>query len=188
MNTIRIIKGFEEEEVGEFFEKMIGDDVGYADDSTFYEQMDNDKRYLEFSGEPDEEYIERLTGYLENLGIPYILYECEEKGEMTVYDGVRSHSMICTKEKTPLIEMSAIREIIDLLEKSEDEDPYADMRALVKANENWIETDIDNMWRYGMENSVAFSHNYREQHEDVIDTEIEEEDGGTPEITKKIDS
>jgi len=188
MKTIRIIKGFEEEEIRNFEKDMLGDADGYSDDTTFYEQMSNDSRYIEFTGEPTEEYEERLEKYLKELGIPFICYECEDTGEMTVFDGVREHAMICTKDKTPLVEMNSIREIIDLLEKSEEEDPYADMRALVKANENWIETDINNMWRYGMENSVAFSHNYREDSEDIIDTTIEEENGGTPEITKKVNS
>jgi hypothetical protein len=86
----------------------------------------------------------------------------------------------------PLIKMSGMRTLIDLLEKSEEEEPYADVKALVMANENWSETDINNMWRYGMENSIAFSSNYTGD-DDIIDAEVEEEDGGTAEITKQIE-
>lgn len=184
---MKIIKGFEEEEVSDFYTKMFGSNIGY-DKEIFPIEMANDNRFIYAQGDIDDDAQNELEEYLQDLGIPFITYECSETGEMTVFDGVRKHSMICTKDKTPLVEVDAIREIIDLLETPEDEDPYADMRALVKANENWIETNIDNMWRYGMENSVAFSSNFNDPNKDAIDVDIEEEDGGNPEITKKIDS
>ncbi len=197
-SKIKIIKGFEEDEIEEFYTKILSSgyllDNGKLADLTkesFTKHMDEDCRYLSFTGLVSNSTYKQLEEFLMDTGMPFkCLNRKTKKGypDMVIFDGVRRHYVNCTKNEEPLAPMAALREVINLLELSEEEDQFADMKALVVANENWVETDINNMWRYGMENSVAFSSNFRDPNADAIDVDIEEEVDGNPEITKKVNS
>ncbi len=198
---VEVVKGFEQEEIGNFMNELINRSADVAIDGvvksinedTFSIEFDREGRVFELYLKKDIVEVSRFMDYLEELGIPYKVYA--ESGmrspssgkELFVFDGVRSSCVHASESWEPLIPMSRMRNLIDLLEKSEEEEPYADIKALVIANEGWSETDINNMWRYGMENSIAFSHNFKKPDENTGVIDVEVEDGGTAEVTKQID-
>ena len=186
--TIEIVKGFEEDEVDDLVNILSKHELLTMADGEKYvsEEMKTEKRILSVEGDLTRESLDQISDFLKDLGIPFKARRGLGNG-ILIFDGVRLHDVYTNEVGEPLTLMSNMREVLDLLETTEEEDPYADMKALVAANAGWIDVNINNMWRYGMENSVAFSSNDKEK-EDVIDVEIEEEDGGSPEITAKINN
>jgi len=196
--TIKIIKGFEPDEADGFYEKLKEsgygldfDEDGELSREEFDMLMNEEARFMELHASLKHGACESLEEFLVEQGMPYTRFSSrsiDTDAELKIFDGVRQYSVGCDTDGCPVVPMDALRKVIDLLEISEEDDPYADMRALVVANENWVETDINAFWRYGMESAVAFSPNVVNPNDGVIDVEIEEEDGGSPEITKKINS
>ena len=196
--TIKIIKGFEPDEIDGFYGEI--KKSGYGLDfeegvelsrEDFNKLMDSDGRSIELNANLRYGVCDEFESFLVGQGMPFTRFSAQSldaDAELSVFDGVRQHSVGCDNDGEATISMNAMRKVIDLLETSEEDDPYAEMRALVVANENWVETDVNNFWRYGMEQSVAFSSNAVDPHADAIDVEVEEEDGGSPEITAKINS
>ena len=194
---IEIIKGFEEDEIEPFFEILSESGYGLEyDDSKqklskkeFASLMDEDKRFMSLKGNIQDGGDSKLEEHLEELGIPFTRFTqptSEDNSYLVIFDGVRRHQVACDRKGNPLVEMDKVRAVIDMLETPEEEDPYADMRALVLANEAWVETDINKFWRYGMEDSVAFSSNFTKPDDGIIDVEVEGELDGSPEVTKQI--
>lgn len=190
---IKIIKGFEKDEIEDFYNQL--KDSGYSDEykeggslanETFTELLNGDERFMELKAIIPPGHSIDLEKYLEDNGMPFVKHTGETpevEQELYVFDGVRGNRVQCNRDGEAYVRMTDLRAVIDLLEKSEEEDAYADLKALVVANESWIETDISKFWRYGMENSIAFSPNYVDPDKDIIDVTVEEDNS---EITKSI--
>lgn len=170
---LQVVDDFEENERKEFLEIISGAN---------YKEVESDsERLLKFSGELEEGDAEKADGFLKDKGIPFKRWSSprDEDPFIIIYDGVRENKVPSGRDKQEYAPLSNIREVIDLLELSEEEDPYADIKALLKINENWINTDIKNMYRYGMKDSIAYSSNFipgtGEKDNDFIDAEIEED-------------
>lgn len=180
--TIEIIKCFEEEEFDEVYKLIEESDYGteWGDEGSisrksFDTLLGGEERFIKLYGSMPYGTNEELEKYLQEKGIPFKRWSAaglDYATELVVFDGVRSHTVGTSETEEPMVPMSVLRAIIDILETPEEEDPYADMRALVYANENWIPTDINMFHRYGMESTVAFSPNA--QGNGVIDVEAEE--------------
>jgi len=184
---VKIIKGFEEDEASEVFETLNTAATSITE-SIFKEEMESKERFIKLvDAFPDTDSFLEVGEYLKGLGIPFVI-EDRTNNKMVVFDGVREGTVDCDNSGIPLIPMQYIRDIIDILEVPETEDAFSDLKALVRANEYWTNTDIDTMWRYGMEKSVAFSSNFAGEDDSIIDVEAEEENSGNPEISKKINN
>ena len=121
---------------------------------------DAEKRKLEISlpyslvpeGEEDiiGDDIASLKALLSELGVPWV-YQNIVCQEIEAFDGVRVSKVDTDEEGSPYVDMRAVRSIIDMLEKGDE------VRAIVYANQFWVETNVLNMWRNGMEGVVAYS-------------------------------
>lgn len=112
-----------------------------------------------------------LETYLKNNGIPFKMWVSSKEAssaQIRVFDGVRLNSIPSDDKGNAYVDMRALRSIIDMLEDDRE------ILALSYSNTHWVETDVENMWRYGMETVYEFSTKY-EKRESVIDVEVEEE-------------
>ncbi len=95
-----------------------------------------------------------LEAYLQEQSAPFKRWTdiCEAfSPEIVVFDGVRLNAVPSNTEGDALVDMRALRSIIDMLEEDKE------ILALSYSNANWVETDVSNMWRYGMEAVSEFS-------------------------------
>ncbi len=112
----------------------------------------------------------QLEEWLEKNGIPFKRWAeaCDDfPSEMVVFDGVRRSSLITDTTGNAMVDMRALRSIIDMLENDEE------LRALTYANSHWVETNVENMYRWGMEDvkEIVNDGNHKD---DVIDVDVEE--------------
>ena len=179
--TLQIIKCFEEEEFNEVFDLLNKAQFSVEPDATYsitQEEFDGfqlaaDDRHMTVYGNIAFGGDEELEAYLEDKGMPFKRWSAntdEYEHQLVMFDGVRKHNVLSDKEGNALVDMRALRSIIDMLEDG------LEPRALFYANENWIETDINNCWRYGMEQTLAFSPNAVDPNADAIDVEVQEDE------------
>ncbi len=115
-----------------------------------------------------------LEEFLRAGSIPFCRWTdiCEDfSPEIVVFDGVRVNAVSSNTEGDALVDMRALRSIIDMLEEDRE------ILALSYSNENWVETDVNNMWRFGMEAVAEFS-TADKANIDIIDTEVIGENNG----------
>ena len=169
--TIKILKCYEGEELEEVAEAIENSCFGDKDSaSLFKEQLENDERYVEFFAPVNYGADEELESFLEDKGIPYVRvsqFSDDAPNQMIAYDGVRRFDVPVDGNMNPVVDMRAMKAIIEMLENDDE------LRALFYANENYIETDINKFYRYGMEDSIAFSPNAVKNN--AIDVDIAEE-------------
>ena len=93
--------------------------------------------------------VAELKGVLEDMGVPWTQYNqvCQD---IEVFDGVRVNKVSTDDDGNPYVDMRVLRSVIDMLEEG------LDARAIVYANGFWVETDVLNLWRNGMENAVTY--------------------------------
>ena len=84
---------------------------------------------------------------------------------ISVFDGARLDEVPSDESENPMVDMRAIRGIIDMLEDNEE------IRALVYANGFWVNTDVSTMFRWRMEEVTEIGSG-----EKPIDVEIEEKE------------
>ena len=187
--TMQIIKCFEKEEEDEIYNLI--NEAEYSDDwgcsgisrEEFDILMKNQERYLDLKGNLPNGLHEPLESYLEEKGIPFKRWSeagIEFDHDLVVFDGVRSHTTLASKDGEPLVEMSAIKTILERLEEPDKPgDDLADLKTfsdvLAIANYHWVNTDINTFYRYGMEGSVAFSPNAKGD-DGTIDVEVKEQE------------
>ncbi len=107
-----------------------------------------------------------LEDWLSTNGIPFKRWSDsfdEFQPEIVVFDGARTEKVMSDKEGNAYVDMRALRSIIDMLEDN------LELRALVYSNEQWVETDVNNMFRWRMEETVEINTD-----NDIIDVEVEE--------------
>jgi hypothetical protein len=115
----------------------------------------------------------KLEEWLQSEGIPFKRWSepCDDfPSEMVVFDGVRIASLTTDAEGNAMVDMRALRSIIDMLENDDE------LRALAYANSHWVETNVENMFRYGMEDVKEIIHDGAgSNQDDIIDVVPEEE-------------
>jgi len=124
-----------------------------------------------YSGEIPYGISKTVEDWLQDNGVPFkrftSMYE-DFPPEIVAFDGVRRHTMPADNEGNALVDMRALRGIIDMLEDGED------IRVIAYANSHWSETDVSKMFRWGMEDT----HRIQTGGEQTIDTEIIDEEKG----------
>lgn len=152
-NTI-VLKGDEEVDEGAFRLLM-------ADSSSRVATLDL-KNQSDYSG--------TIEAWLEESGIPFKEWKRNNDSsisEIDTFDGVRRNTVNADRDGNPLVDMRVLRSIIDMLEDDDE------IRAIPYANMYWVETDVSNMWRWGMEEVREFS---TDQDKETIDVDIVEEE------------
>jgi hypothetical protein len=112
----------------------------------------------------------KLEEWLQEKGVPFKRWTdmCDEfQAEIFVFDGARTATVFSDREGNALVDMRALRAVIDMLENDEE------VRALVYANQQWVETDVSNMFRWRVEEEKEFSSMKKD---DFIDVEVDGEE------------
>ncbi len=94
-----------------------------------------------------------IENILTEKGIPFTMFSALMEEHLPIiftFDGVRSNSVFADHNENAYIDMRAMRSIIDMLEDD------LEIKALLYSNEQWVNTDVSTMFRYGMENAKEF--------------------------------
>ncbi|MEA3453612.1 MAG: hypothetical protein U9R12_01635 [Candidatus Caldatribacteriota bacterium] len=129
----------------------------------------NDKTIIYYTETASEENLKDISVDLIESGIPFKIYENasgDTPPKITIFDGVRIHTVLSDHNGNAYVDMRALRAIIDMLEED------LEIKALFYANEQWVNTDVTSMFRYGMENTKEFATN--PQRKQLNDDQTEE--------------
>ena len=131
-----------------------------------YKMVDGESNVIRYEGTIPYGMDSRIEEWLQNNGVPFkrftSMYE-DFPPEVVSFDGVRKHTMPSDNEGNALVDMRALRSIIDMLEDGEE------IRVISYANSHWAETDVSKMFRWGMEDTHKIQTG---GHQAAIDTEI----------------
>lgn len=130
---------------------------------------ENGDKVKRFDGKIKYGTSPELENWLVENGVPFKRFTSAYEdfpAEVMVFDGIRKHSVPSDTQGNALVDMRVVRSIIDMLENDDE------LRALSYSNGHWIETDVTNMYRWGMEETIEIS----SEKKDYIDAEIEEKE------------
>jgi len=104
-----------------------------------------------YSGKIRYGYNHEVEEWLKNNGVPFKRWSGgydDFSPIMVIFDGIREHDTPADGSGNALVDMRAIEAIKEMLEDDQE------IRALVYANQHWINNDISSMWRWGMEETI----------------------------------
>jgi hypothetical protein len=165
-SKIDILRCLDGEEVDKLVELLNYSD--YTQVKLDKDSLPGDDKVISLNGKMPFGTNPKLEEWLQEKGVPFKRWtdSCEEfPSEIFVFDGARHETVLSDSEGNALVDMRALRAIIDMLEDDNE------IRALVYANQQWVNTDVSCMFRWRMEETVDISTG----RENYIDVEVEEE-------------